>query len=157
MNNSKTTDELAQFTTLLTETYTQLSNMGGITLPARYPQPWNDRTYKPVYAAPAAQGHLPDWRITSDPIFVVYDGQSHFTGFELTLYVPDSGNGFTERAKISELSEIFATLERLETQRQKALQRCRHRNYKLVANLGRCYNRYQCLNCNTTFEVDSSD
>ena len=33
---------------------------------------------------------------------------------------------------------------------------CDH-DWKFEQNLGRCYNRYRCLNCNNIMDVDSSD
>ena len=32
-----------------------------------------------------------------------------------------------------------------------------HHELALVANLGRCYNRYRCTKCDRTFDIDSGD
>ena len=34
---------------------------------------------------------------------------------------------------------------------------CAGHEWKFVENLGRCYNRYECINCHVTSDVDSGD
>lgn len=151
-------ENIEQYASVLTENFASLRQRGDVAIPCPAPQPWNDRRFAPVFAAEAPQYRVPEWQFNSRPVYNTVSGINRFAG--LSLSVQTVGAGMSPPSKtvtVTAPEEIAPALDALDTFRREALKRCRHTNYRHVANLGRCYNRYECTDCKATFEIDSGD
>ena len=152
-------ENIEQYADVLTNTFAALRQRGDVALPCPAPQPWNDKTFAPVYAATTERPYyIPEWQFNSRPVYSTSGGINHFGG--LRLSVQTVGAGMCPPYKtvtVSAPEEIASALDTLDTFRREALKRCRHTNHRHIANLGRCYNRYECNDCGAQFEIDSGD
>lgn len=109
----------------------------------------------PVFEAPAPRAVVPEWRFSCYPS---YHNNGTVSGLQLGVHVHNATmGGYSKYFAVSDPGEIAPALNDLETFRQEALSKCRHYNHRHVANLGRCYNQYQCNDCGIKFEIDSGD
>lgn len=151
-------ENIEQYASVLTENFASLRQRGDVAIPCPAPQPWNDRRFAPVFAAEAPQYRVPEWQFNSRPVYNTVSGINRFAG--LSLSVQTVGAGMSPPSKtvtVTAPEEIAPALDALDTFRREALKRCRHTNYRHVATLGRCYNRYECKDCGAQFEIDSGD
>ncbi len=152
-------ENIEQYADALTDTFATLRLRGDVALPCPAPQPWNDKTFTPSYAAKVERPYyVPEWQFSCYPVYSSTGGVNRFGGLRLSVQV--SGPGMSPPSKtvtVTAPEEIAPVLNTLDTFRREALNRCRHNSYRLVANLGRCYNRYECNDCGAKFEIDSGD
>lgn len=158
MNNIKSLEE---FTSVVTNIFVTLHERGELITPVAYPQPWNDSKFNPRYEKEwsGSSGH---WRFAC---YVEYENPDKcnrnvfkFKGLNLTVYVSDATmEGRGTKVAINSVEDILPALETLDAFRQDALNSCMHAKYVLVSRLGRCFNRYRCVDCGTEFNIDSGD
>ena len=151
-------ENIEQYASALTDTFATLRLRGDVAIPCPAPQPWNDSRFATEFAAEAPRYRVPEWQFSSRPVYNTVAGVNCFQG--LRLSVQTAGAGMSPPSKtviVSAPEEIAPALDALDTFRREALNRCRHNSYRLVANLGRCYNRYECKDCGAQFEIDSGD
>ena len=152
-------ENIEQYADVLTNTFSTLRQRGDVALPCPAPQPWNDKTFTPVYAAAVERPYYaPEWQFNCYPAYNTVAGVNRFAG--LRISVQTVGAGMCPPSKsvtVTAPEQIASALDALDTFRQEALKRCRHTNHRHIANLGRCYNRYECNDCGAKFEIDSGD
>lgn len=159
MNNIKSLEE---FVAVVTNIFTTLHERGDLTTPVPSPQPWSLSSYNPKYEG--ERDHPARRAPWSFGCYVVYQYPDQnrsvlrFEGVRLTAHVPDrTMEGKHNTITVRTVEDIPAAIEKLDAFRREALNRCRHTNHIHVANLGRCYNRYRCVDCGVEFNIDSGD
>lgn len=151
-------ENIEQFSTVLSNVIAALAERGDVALPCPGSQPWNDSAFQPTFQAPANPWTVPPWRFSCYPLYSRSGEAMRFDGIRVSIHVSDSTmDGRWKNAIVVKSDELPTALETLISFRDQALKACRHRNYRHVANLGRCYNQYQCNDCGVKFSIDSGD
>lgn len=155
---SNKTNSIEQFAEALTATLTELRARGIVPAMCAYPQPWNDPKFKPKFLAPGPAYVAPDWSFESFPEYRTTPAGMEFVGMMVYVSVrTGTMGGYSDRALVTYPDSVPATVDRLLAFRDDSLNKCRHFRAKHVAQLGRCYNRYECMDCGLRFEIDSGD
>ena len=74
-------------------------------------------------------------------------------GWAITVWHPDNCM-VSLNATVEDREDVPEAIERL---KKEVLTLCTHPNMYRGENLGRCYNRWHCPDCDGVFDIDSSD
>lgn len=151
-------ENVEQFAAILSTQLEALRQIGDVALPASKPQPWNDGRFYAKFSADGPRYVVPDWEFSSYPSYNMVQGINCFAGIRISVNVSNATmGGPSHSVLVKTAKELVSALDTLVSFRDKALKACRHRNHRFVANLGRCYNQYQCNDCGVKFNIDSGD
>jgi hypothetical protein len=120
-------ENIEQYADALTDTFATLRLRGDVALPCPAPQPWNDKTFTPFYAAEVARPYyVPEWQFSCYPVYAASGGVNRFGGLRLSVQI--SGPGMSPPSKsvtVTAPEEIASALDTLDTFRRDVLNRCR--------------------------------
>jgi len=155
MNNINSINE---YVTAVSEIFAELNSLGDISLPCRYPQPWNNSNFQPQFTAERVMSNVPNWSFSCRPLFNQTGAIMRFAGLKLSVHVSDATmHGSNHFVQVPSFDQAAAAIAELVEFRDRQLTACQHHNHHHFANLGRCYNRYKCNDCGVTFDIDSGD